>query len=145
MFTKAQTSADRLAVWREFRRSNKGNGTLENVLKAFEKINIERRSFDYYTPESWPTPFEIVSEFYFCQSGITLVLASTLLHLGFIKSKEVQFSVVSNHITGADGLVLIHEGLVYNFMPGSVVTLDFCRENSTEFSNHIITSDKLGC
>ncbi len=145
MFNKTQTSADRLAVWREFRRSVKNNNrTLENVIEAFSHINVERRCFDYYTPEYWPTPFEIVSEFYFCQSGITLVLASTLIHLNFIKSEQLEFAVVSNHITGTDGLVLIHDNLVYNFIPGSVVSLEFCRNNSTEFSTHIITPDKLG-
>ena len=80
----------------------------------------------------------------FCQSGLTLVLASTLVNLKLTKSDQYQFDVVSNHITGTDGLVFVHEGLVYNFLPDSVVTVEFCEENSTKFSSHIITADKLG-
>jgi len=144
MFRKTHTGSDRLAVWRKFRQEFPTNGTVDDVVKAFSEVKVDRRNIDYYTPESWPLPFEIVSEGMFCQSGLTLVLASTLVNLKLTKSDQYQFDVVSNHITGTDGLVFVHEGLVYNFLPDSVVTVEFCEENSTKFSSHIITADKLG-
>ena len=144
MFTKTQNSSERLAVWRKFRQEFPVTGTAQDVITAFSNIKIERRVLDYYTPDSWPTPFEIVSEGLWDQSGVTLVIASTLLNLQLIKTNECRFDVVSNHITGADGLVFVFEGVVYNFLQDSIVTVDFCKENSTQFSSHIIAVDKLG-
>lgn len=145
MFRKTHTGSERLAVWRKFRQDFPNNGTVEDVINAFSEIKLERRNIDYYTPESWPTPFEIVNDGLFCQSGITLILVSTLLNLQLIKTDEYRFDVVSNHITGTDGLVFVVDGLVYNFLPDRTVTLEFCEQNSTKFSSHIITADKLGC
>ena len=144
MFTKTQNSSERLAAWRRFRQEFPANGTEQNVIDAFAKIKIERRILDYYTPESWSTPFEIVSDGEFCQSGLTLVLASTLINLKLIKADECRFDVVSNHITGTDGLVFVYGDCVYNFLQDCVVTLDYCENNSTKFLSHIIAVDKLG-
>lgn len=144
MFTKTQNSSERLAAWRRFRQQFPANGTEQNVIDAFSKIKIERRIIDYYTPDNWPNPFEIVSEGYFCQSGVTLVIASTLLNLQLIKAEELRFDVVSNHITGADGLVFVYGDCVYNFLQDRVVSLEYCENNSTKFSSHIIAVDKLG-
>lgn len=144
MFTKTQNSSERLSAWRTFRQTFPLNGTTDDVINAFSKIKLERRIIDYYTPSSWPTPFEIVSEGWFCQSGLTLVIASTLINLQLIKTNQCKFDVVSNHITGTDGLVFVFDNLVYNFLQDSVVTVDFCKENSTQFSSHIIAIDKLG-
>lgn len=145
MFRKTQTGSERLSVWRKFRHDFPINGTIENVITAFSNIKLERRSIDYYSPESWPSPFEIVNEGLFCQSGVTLVLASTLINLKLIKSNQFRFDVVSNHITGTDGLVFVFDNVVYNFFPDSVVSVEFCENNSTKFSSHIIAADKLGC
>jgi len=144
MFYKTQNNSERLSAWRNFRNSFPSNGTALDVVNAFSNIKLERRIIDYYTPESWPTPFEIVSEGMFDQSGLTLVLASTLLNLGFIKTNKCQFDVVSNHITGTDGLVFVFDESVYNFFQNNIVTVEFCKNNSTLFSSHIITADKIG-
>lgn len=144
MFYKTQNSSERLAAWRKFRQSFPKDGTAKDVIDAFSNVKLERRTIDYYTPDSWPGPFEIVSEGYFCQSGLTLVIASTLLNLQLIKATECRFDVVSNHITGTDGLVFVFDNHVYNFLQDSIVTMDFCKENSTTFSSHIIAVDKLG-
>jgi len=144
MFTKTQSSSERLAVWRKFRQDFPVNGTTQDVINALANVKIERRIIDYYTPDSWPTPFEIVGEGMFCQSGLTLVVVSTLLNLQLIKTNECHFDVVSNHITGADGLVFVFDNHVYNFLRDSIVTVGYYKNNSTSFSSHIIAADKLG-
>jgi hypothetical protein len=145
MFTKTQTSADRQAVWRNFRQQfDHHTQTAHDVVAAFASAKPLRRCIDYYTPEDWPLPFEIVAENMLCQSGLTLVMASTLLNLRFTNSKSLQFDAISNHITGAEGLVFVDNGLVYNFLPGEIVSVDFAKKNSTVYCSHIITSDKLG-
>ena len=146
MFTKTQSAEDRMAIWRSFRQNfSKETGTAQQVVEAFASAKPLRRCIDYYTPESWPLPFEVVVENMLCQSGLTLVLASTLLNLGFVKNTQLQFDAISNYLTGTDGLVFIDNDLVYNFLPGEIVSADFARQNSTVYCTHIITSDKLGC
>ncbi len=145
MFTKTQSPTARLAAWRSFRQNFPKDGTAETVIEAFEDVKLTTRYVDYYTPENWLDVFEIVKNAYFCQSGLTLVIAATLVHLGIIKSSDLHFEVVSNHITGADGLILEHEGLCYNFLPGKVVDKEFVASNSTKFAEHIIAADKLCC
>lgn len=143
MFTKTQSSSERLAAWRKFRQEFPSTGTIHDVVTAFADVKMERRTIDYYTPENWPSPFEIVNDGTFDQSGLTLVIASTLINLQLIKTDECRFDVVSNHITGADGLVFVFDNLVYNFLQDSVVTVEYCKGNSTRFSSHIITADKI--
>lgn len=143
MFTKTQSSSERLAAWRKFRQEFPSTGTIHDVVTAFADVKMERRTIDYYTPENWPSTFEIVNDGTFDQSGLTLVIASTLINLQLIKTDECRFDVVSNHITGADGLVFVFDNLVYNFLQDSVVTVEYCKGNSTRFSSHIITADKI--
>lgn len=145
MFTKTQSPTARLAAWRSFRHNFPESGTAQDVVDAFEDVTLTTRYLDYYTPEDWLDVFEIVKNGYFCQSGLTLVITSTLLYLGIIKSPTIHFDVVSNHITGADGLILRDNGLCYNFLPGKIVDENFAATNSTKFSEHIITPDKLCC
>jgi hypothetical protein len=87
--------------------------------------------------------FEIVSEGYFCQSGITLILAATLHNKGFISDEELYFEVISNHINGNEGLVLIHNNLAYNFLPGQTVSMQEVIDNSTRFNSHKIKTSAL--
>jgi hypothetical protein len=145
MFTKTQSPAARLAAWRTFRQHFPTNGTANDVVEAFANVTLTTRYIDYYTPHNWLDVFEIVKNGYFCQSGLTLVIASTLVHLNIIKSPVLYFDVVSNHITGADGLVFRDNGKCYNFLPGEIVEDSFAAANSTKFTEHIITPDKLCC
>lgn len=144
MFTNTQNDRDRLQAWRQFRmKFSRTTGTEQEVVEAFASIKPAQRYLDYYTPDSWPSVFEIVKEGEFCQTGITLVMGSTLHYLGFIKSDQLEFDVVSNHITGQEGLVLVYEDEVYNFLPGEIVSVDFMKKNATIFDRHIIATDNF--
>jgi len=141
MFNKHQTSSERLNAWRTVRQQE--YKTVEPLLEAFAPIKPIPRYIDYYTPRYWPNVFEIVSEGYFCQSGITLILAATLHNKGFISDEELYFEVISNHINGNDGLVLIHDNLAYNFIPGKTVSMQEVIDNSTRFNSHKIKTSAL--
>lgn len=140
MFSKNNTSSQNLAAWRNIRQSQL---PVEDLVTALGFDPEKTRYIDYYTPANWPNVFEIVSEGMFCQSGISLVLASTLHHAGFIKTDKVQFDVISNNILGTEGLVLKVNNLYYNFLPGEISTEEFVQENGVKFDTHIITVDKL--
>lgn len=143
MFYNCTTPQQRLASWREFRHSFPKDGTVYDLLQSFESVKYQPRYIDYYTPESWPNVFDIVSEGHFCQSGITLVMAASLLHLDFLKTDALRFDIVNNHLNGSEGLVLRHEDLYYNFIPGVISTAEYVKENGLVFDSHIITTDKL--
>ena len=143
MFSKSKNETERLSEWRRFRQQFPTTGTEQDVAQAFKNVPIQRRFIDYYTPSSWPSVFEIVQQDMFCQSGLTLVLAATLHNLGFIKTPEVRLEVISNHVTGNEGLVLSYAGNYYNFIAGQIVDTEYVLENSTQFDRHVIAVDKL--
>lgn len=143
MFSAVKTPQERLSVWREFRQKFPQGGSSLSVVEAFKDIKLQPRYIDYYTPNNWPGVFEIVREGYFCQSGITLVMAATLDYLGFLNPQDIHLEVISNHITGYEGLVLRSGDLYYNFLPGKIVDEQFVKDNGTSFDKYIITVDKL--
>ena len=142
MFTPAQTPSERLQTWRNFRQNSSVN-TIEEVSRKFADIRIESRYIDYYTPQSWPNVFDIVKDGMFCQSGLTLVIASSLDYYKFIKTKEIEMPVISNFITGAEGLVLRLGNSYINFLPGQIVDEQYVKENTSVYDTHIIAIDKL--
>ena len=134
MFSKNTTGSERLSIWRNIRKKDHKN--ILEVLEDFSKIEPLPRYLDYYTPSSWPNPFEIVNEGYLCQSGVTLVLLSTLINKSFISKDTIQLPVISNNITGTSGLVIYDRDFVYNFTPGEIVSWEYVKENSTVFQIH---------
>ena len=122
------TSAEsRIIQWRKLRQSAE---TEQDVLEQFAKIKILPRYLDYWTPKTWPNPFTIVEEGYFCATGIAILLYQTLGHLKFLNPAETQWKVISNHVTGNDGAVFIHSNKVYNLTPGHTNNLDDLVANS---------------
>ena len=79
MFLKTHNSTDRLKIWRDIRQKNYLSPN--DLVKEFSDIKILSRYLDYYTPNSWPNPFEIVSEGYFCQTGVTILMTLSLIHI----------------------------------------------------------------
>ncbi len=134
MFHKNLSGSERLNIWRNVRQKTHSN--IVEVLQDFSTIEPLSRYLDYYTPSSWPNPFEIVNEGYLCQSGITLVLLSTLINKGFISKDTIQLPVISNNITGTSGLVIYDREAVYNFTPGEIVSWKYVQENATIFQIH---------
>ena len=134
MFHKNLSGSERLNIWRNVRQKSHKN--IIEVLEDFASIETLPRYLDYYTPNSWPNPFEIVNEGYLCQSGVTLVLLSTLINKGFISEDTIQLPVISNNITGTSGLVIYDRDLVYNFTPGEIVSWEYVQENATVFQIH---------
>lgn len=141
MFLKHQTPEERLTIWRDIRHTP--SLTLEQLLVNFSKIKQQPRCIDYYTPASWPSVFEIVSEGYFCQSGITLVLTATLHNAGFITSDTISFPVISNHTNGLTGLVLEYDNSIFNAVPGEIISKEEMLENSTVFASHAVPISQL--
>ena len=111
--------------------------------EEFKDDYPEHRYIDYYTPANWPTVFEIVREGYLCQTGLSIVMASTLHYFNFIKSDSIKFEMISNHVTGTEGAIFRVEDYFFNFIPGEIASKKYVRDNSVTFHSSIITLDKL--
>jgi len=127
-------SSERLQNWRDIRNTQYTDAA--HLILEFPYAERPKRFIDFYTPSSWPGAFEIVSEGYFCQSGLTIVMALSLHHAGFISGEGFTFLVISNNITGNTGLVLSHNGLVYNFAQGEITPYNEVLNNSTVYTVH---------
>jgi len=114
-----------------------------HIAEGFKDVKPKSRYIDYYTPGNWPNVFEIVREGYLCQTGLSIVMASTLHHFNFINSESVKFEMISNHITGTEGAIFEVEGSFFNFIPGEIASEKYVRDNSVTFHSSIITLDKL--
>ncbi|MDA8897657.1 hypothetical protein N9I83_01360 [bacterium] len=143
MFTNTQDGDARLRAWRSFRNDFPQDGTMLDVAQGFKDVKPKQRYIDYYTPKTWPNVFEIVSEGYLCQTGLSIVIASTLHNFGFINTDSVKFEMISNHVTGTEGAIFEVDGSFFNFIPGELVDEKYVRDNSVTFHSSIITLDKL--
>ena len=124
MFEKTSDVTRRLNQWRELRHNATSE---EEVLNAFSEVKILPRYLDYWSPNDWPNPFEIIEHGYFCATGIAILLYQTLGNLKYLNPSETTWKVISNHVTGNDGAVFIHAGKVYNLTPGQTNSEDELR------------------
>jgi len=79
------TKQERIFTWGEFRDSikeNEFNDKLIKLVQFFQSVPIASRQIDYYTPTSWPTPWEILHYGQCCPSSISLLIAYTLKLVG---------------------------------------------------------------
>lgn len=141
-FTQVEPT-QRLQSWRTLRKKFNNSSNICDVVSNVCIVPEKVRYIDYYTPKNWPTPFEIVSEGMFCQSGISIVLAATLIDIGFINTKTIRFDVISSQLESIEGLVLKVDKQYCNFIPGQISTEEEVQNYGTIFDSHIITVDKL--
>lgn len=72
---------ERLRLWKSVRTDIADMSTinqLEEVAKFCSKLPFGTRTIDYYTPASWPTPWEILFHGLFCTSSISLFMVYTI-------------------------------------------------------------------
>jgi len=141
MFLPTHTPEQRLAVFRDLRQ--RPDHTPGTIAQAFSDIKITPRYLDFYTPDSWPSVFDIVREGYFCQTGVTLMIAGALWYLKLLNNTEVTMDAISNTVNGNDGIILIDGDRCYNFIPGEIVTPEYVKENSITLDSHKIAPDKF--
>ena len=79
------TDKERIFNWGEFRDSIKSlsyNNRLIKLAQFFQSVPIASRQIDYYTPEDWPNPWELLHYGQSCPSSISLLMAYTLKLIG---------------------------------------------------------------
>lgn len=141
MFLKRSTPEVRLQEWRDVREIECNSAT--DIAPLFARVKTINHYLDFYTPETWPNVFDIVADGNICQTGLTLIIAATIYSKNFIKTDKIRFPVISNNMNGAIGAVFEHDGMIYNFLPGEVVTTEFMENNSTPYSMHELKPSNL--
>jgi hypothetical protein len=72
---------ERLRLWKKLRDDIKNLATDDQSLSVAKfccNIPFGSRTMDYYSPNSWPTPWEILFYGSFCKSSISLLMFYTL-------------------------------------------------------------------
>tara|TARA_B100001057_G_C22275805_1_gene728765 strand:- start:94 stop:567 length:474 start_codon:yes stop_codon:yes gene_type:complete len=110
----------RLTVWRNFKKQELST---EKIISYISSIKTVERTFDFYTPKQWPTCWEIVSNAMFCYSGKAILLHDTLVHMGRIEPKNINWIVVDNYDFGQVGLAFSDGLCYYNILPDTVVKI----------------------
>ena len=114
------SAEERIEKWRDFRESLVGlpeDELLNNVAQFFAGVPLGARCIDYYTPESWPTPWELLYHQLYCASSISLLIYHTLcIALG---RDRVQIVLAD---TGTDLLLLpiVDKKYIFNYELGKV-------------------------
>lgn len=118
MFEKHTDTEVRLMQWRDVR---KNASSESDILDAFSQIKPRQRYLDYYNPDDWYNPFELLEHGCFCTTGISILLFHTLANLSYIDTELVDWKVISNHMTGHEGAVFRYNGYYYNIVPGKKI------------------------
>ena len=76
---------ERLRLWKKLRKDIVPlnlEDQLDEIAKFCATMPIGHRSLDYYSPDEWPTPWEILFHGTFCTSSISLLIFHTLVMVG---------------------------------------------------------------
>ena len=133
------SAEERIGRWRDFRESLAGlsdEDVLNNVAEFFASVPIGGRCIDYYTPESWPNPWELLYHKLFCTSSISLLIYHTLcITLG---SERVQI-ILADTKDDLCLLPLVDKKHIFNLELGKVNNIkDYSIKILDTFADHKI-------
>ena len=112
--------SERLRLWKNLRTDISTlslDDQLSEVAKFSSTIPYGTRSLDYYTPSTWPTPWEIIFHGNLCKSSISLLIFHTfsLLHTDIIINLQLINDGESEYL-----LPVINNTFVLNYELGQV-------------------------
>ena len=120
------TPEERIAKWRDLREhisTLSEEEQINSIAEFFARVPIGARCVDFYTPDSWPTPWELLYHKLFCASTISLLIYHTLC----VALGEERVSIVLVD-TGDDRFLvpLVDKQRVFNFELGKVNNIKEC-------------------
>jgi len=111
---------ERLHLWKKLRGNISDLSLLDQlnkIAKFCSKMPFGARTLDYYSPENWPTPWEILFHGSFCTSSISLLMFYTL------ELMDTTLKIELYLVEDADGIFLlpiIDDQFVLNYELGAV-------------------------
>ncbi len=113
---------ERLHLWKNLREEMKDlllEEQLKEVSNFCKSMPIGSRTMDYYTPENWPTPWEILFYGTFCTSSISLIMFYTL---DLLEGEKILELLLVEDDEGVYLLPIIDNQFVLNYHLGQVST-----------------------
>jgi hypothetical protein len=111
---------EKLSLWKNLRNSIGAFTYLSQlpvIATFFANVPFGSRSIDYYTPSTWPTPWEILFYSTFCTSSISLLIFYTLT-LTF-KDVNIEIYLVEDD-TGVYLLPIVDNKFILNYELGQI-------------------------
>jgi len=123
-----KTTTEKILAWRELRQ-NAVDMSVDSIVNA---VNTwwtfspwVRKTIDPYKPETWPTPWDMISRGEFCRSAIALGQAYTLWMTA--PNTNVELWLVNNFSEKDIHLVVvIDKKTVLNYTLGQVMSIEEC-------------------
>jgi len=118
------TAEERILLWRNLRnqlRDCNEEELLNKTAELFAAVPVSIRCIDFYTPESWPTPWEILYHKLFCANSVSLLIYYTLS----LTMDENRVSIVLIEDDRDRFLVpIIDKKYILNYVLGEISTFD---------------------
>lgn len=118
MWSNAFTYKARLSYWKELRNLIKTDSTYILEVSKIPYV-MYHREIDYYTPASWPTPWDILELKVLCRSCVALLIYHTIRIVHTESTPELL--LVDNN--EESWLVVKYNDVIYNFLPGKECSL----------------------
>lgn len=115
------SSTEALAEWKSFRKNLNGNTALEDVATHFFDVPLGARCVDYYTPENWLSPWEILSFKAYCRSNVTLLMYYSIV-LSELPGYAAEVALIDD-FADIFLVLIINKKHVLNFELGKVTDL----------------------
>lgn len=112
---------ERLRLWKNLRNDLKSlsfEQQVAEVAKFCSTIPVSSRTLDYYDPENWPTPWEILFYGSFCKSSVSLLMYYTLM-ISDNSEHNIELWLVKDN-NGDYLLPVINDHFVLNYEKGMV-------------------------
>lgn len=140
------SNREMMKYWHQFRDSLSHESeidiTLTKVCQFWAKAPISTRKIDYFTPEMWPTPWELIHSGEYCRSSIALGMESTLMLFkgSPFTADRVELALIDDDHVDMYLIVIVDGHKVLNYSIGEVVTLDQMK-NTTVLDRFKTTSE----
>lgn len=115
------TLSERISEWRLFRESISELSIPSKVdctVDFFKSLPVSSRRIDFYSPETWPSPWEIFAESLFCKSSITLLFYYTLTIV------EPDINIELEVIDDGEDMYIVpvwENEYILNYIPGKII------------------------
>ena len=130
---------ENLSSWREFREyisKFDDDKKIREVVKYFSSFPIVNYVLDYNVPEKWITPWEIISDDYYDDIALSILMCETLVLSGF-DAKRFKLKYVTDIVDNSSFMILVIDGTkVLNFSYNQIV-------NYNDIKNRIRIIEKI--
>jgi hypothetical protein len=118
---------ERILAWRSFRQNLEGKPEteqLENIAEWFGQAPLSTFVLDFDRPDTWITPWEIMSEGDFCTTAIAYMMEQTLLLLGWAPERLRLIYVRNMQIQDQMMILLVDDKYALNYEHKAVFNFD---------------------